>query len=123
MLKRVGRHGQRWQVVVNSPVHHVVAFLGSVAQIPLGTGLEVKPGEVIGLSTPTWAPILSINQTNSRFAYRQARGSHPDCGRPSTSNQAQRKGQISNYPCKYAGTRVEYAATEITYPQATNPVH
>lgn len=122
VLKRIGRKGQRWQVVANSGVWHVVQYLGSVAQIPLLTSIQVTPGEVIALSTPTWAPVLSIQQASGN-AYRQARGSKPDCSRPSTGQQAQKKGHISNYPCKYAGTRIEYAATEVTYPQSTNPVH
>ena len=28
----------------------------------------------------------------------------------------------ASYSCNYAGTRVEYSATEITYPNGTNPV-
>ena len=123
VLKRVGRKGQHWQAVANSGVWHVVQDLGSVAQIPLLNSIQVTPGEVIALSTPTWAPVLSIQQTTNKFAYRQARGTHPDCSRPSNSEQAQKKGHVSNYPCKYAGTRIEYAATEVTYPQSTNPVH
>ncbi len=123
VLKRVGRKGQRWKVVANSGIWHVVQYLGSVAQIPLLNSIEVVPGETIALTTPTWAPVLSIDQTAGKFAYRQARGSKPNCTGPSSSNQAQKVGQTSNYPCKYAGTRIEYAATEITYPQATNPVH
>jgi hypothetical protein len=123
VLKRVGRKGQRWQVVANSGVWHVVQYLGSVAQIPLLSSIPVTPGETIALTTPTWAPVLSINQTATGFAYRQARGAKPDCSRPSSSEQAQKVGQTSNYTCKYAGTRIEYAATEVTYPATTNPVH
>jgi hypothetical protein len=123
VLKRVGRKGQRWQVVANSGVWHVVQYLGSVAQIPLLNSIEVTPGETIALSTPTWAPVLSIQQTGSKFAYRQARGAKPTCTNPSSSEQAQRVGETSDYSCKYAGTRIEYAATEVTYPNATNPVH
>jgi hypothetical protein len=123
VLKRASRKGQHWKVVANSGVQHVVQYLGSVAQIPLLDSIEVVPGETIALTTPTWAPVLSIDQTSSRFAYRQARGSKPDCTRPSSSNQAQKVGQTSDYPCKYPGTAIQYAATEVTYPQATNPVH
>lgn len=123
VLKRVGRKGQKWQAVASSSVWHVVQYLGSVAQIPLLNSIEVKPGETIALTTPTWAPVLSIQQTSSRYAYRQARGSKPDCSRPSSSQQAQHVGQTTNYNCKYPGTRIEYAATEVTYPTATNPVH
>jgi hypothetical protein len=123
VLKRVGRHGQKWKVVANSGVWHVVQYLGSVAQIPLLNTIQVTPGEVIALSTPTWAPVLSIQQNTHNFAYRQARGTKPDCSRPSSGKQSQRKGEVSNYPCKYAGTRIEYSATEVTYPKSTNPVH
>ena len=41
VMKRVGRKGQRWQVVANSGVWHVVQYLGSVAQIPLLTSIQV----------------------------------------------------------------------------------
>ncbi len=123
VLKRVGRKGQRWQVVANSGVWHVVQYLGSVAQIPLLNSIQVTPGETIALSTPTWAPVLSIQQQSDQFAYRQARGAKPNCSSPSTSQQAQRVGQTSTYGCKYPGTRIEYSATEVTYPNATNPVH
>ena len=123
VLKHVGHKGSRMEVVATSRVWHVVQYLGSVAQIPLLNSIEVVPGEMIGLTTPTWAPVLSIQQTASKFAYRQARGAKPNCGAPSTSNQAQKLHQTSSYPCKYPGTRIEYAATEVTYPAATNPVH
>jgi hypothetical protein len=122
VLKRASKKGQHWQVVASSGVWHVVQYLGSVAQIPLLKTIEVRPGETIALTTPTWAPVLSIQQATGN-AYRQARGSKPNCGAPATTQQAQKIGQKSNYPCKYAGTRIEYAATEVTYPPATNPVH
>lgn len=123
VLRRVGKHGQRWRVMSETRIFHVVQFLGSVAMFPLIDSLPVKPKEVIALSTPTWAPVLSIDQPTRKFAYRQARGSHPNCSSPPTSQQAQKVGQISKYGCKYAGTRVEYAATEVTYPKASNGVH
>ena len=122
ILKRIGHKGQRWQVVTQGPVFHVVQFLGSVVQLPLPKSIQVTPREAVALTTPTWAPVLSIDQTKSKFAYRQARGTHPVCGNPPTSEQAQRVGETSQYTCKYPGTRIEYAATEITYPKATNPV-
>jgi hypothetical protein len=122
VLKRMTRKGQRWRVMAQSGVQHVVQYLGSVVQIPLLDSIKVTPGETIGLTTPTWAPVLSIQQPTGN-AYRQARGAKPNCGRPSTSQQAQKVGHTSDYPCKYAGTRIEYAATEVTYPRASNPVH
>jgi hypothetical protein len=124
VLKHVGKGGQKWQVVQESSYFHVVRFLGQVAEIPLVTSLAIKPGEVVALTTPTWAPVLSINVPKKQFAYRQSRqGTTKECGQPGAQNRAQKVGQATNYQCKDAGTRIEYSAAEVTYPVATNPVH
>lgn len=124
VLKHVGKGGQKWQVVEESSYFHVVRFLGSVAQIPLVKSLYIRPGEAVALTTPTWAPVLSIDVPKNKFAYRQSRsGTAKQCGVAGAQNRAQKVGQTTNYNCKEAGTRIEYSATEVTYPVATNPVH
>jgi hypothetical protein len=123
VLKQVGKKSQRrWEVVAESPVFHVQPYLGEVVQFPLPTTLPVVAGEVVALTTPTWAPVLVINQSTKRFAYRQSRSSN--CNNPPTSSQAQvRQGQSAQYACNYPGTRVEYSATEVTSPVAVSPIH
>lgn len=112
----------RWQVVSESPVYHVEPYLGTVVQIPLETTLEVRPGDVVALTTPTWAPVLTINISSKKFAYRQSRSSN--CSGPPATSQAQlASSQMADYKCDYPGTRLEYSATEVYYPQGTNPVH
>jgi len=112
----------RWRVVAESPVYHVEPYLGSVVQIPLDTSLEVMPGDVIGLTTPTWAPVLTIDINSKKFAYRQSRTSN--CTSPPATTQAQlTSNQTAGYTCDYPGTRVEYSATEVLYPLGTNPIH
>jgi hypothetical protein len=112
----------RWTVVGESPIYHVEPYLGSVVQIPLETTLEVRPGDVIALTTPTWAPVLTIQLNSKKFAYRQSRSSN--CSGPPATSQAQMtSGQTANYKCDYPGTRLEYSATEVFYPLGTNPVH
>ena len=122
VLKPIGKHRNfRWQVVGTSNFFHVIPYLGSVVQLPLETSIEVKPGDVVALTTPTWAPVLSILQPSKRFAYRQSRSAN--CTNPPSSSQAQvNPKQTATYGCNYPGTRVEYTATEITYPTGTNPV-
>lgn len=122
VLRAVGKNGQwRWQVVAQSPVFHVEPYLGTVVQLPLEQSIEVKPGEVIGLTTPTWAPVLTIDLASKQFAYRQSRNT--GCGSPPGANDAQMTtNETTSYGCNYAGTRVEYSATEVTYPLGTNPV-
>jgi hypothetical protein len=115
------KRGQwRWTAVANSPMYLVQPYLGSVVQIPLTNTLEVKPGEAIALTTPTWVPVLSINVDSKRFAYRQSR--LYNCANPPSSSQAQLKaGKVTNYGCNYPGTRLEYSASETLYPLGKRP--
>jgi hypothetical protein len=114
------RHQWRWTTVASSPMYLVQQYLGSVVQIPLANTIEVKPGEAIAITTPTWAPVLSINVDNKSFAYRQSRVWN--CSKPPGSSQAQlTTGKVQNYACNYPGTRLEYSATEATYPLGRSP--
>jgi hypothetical protein len=113
---------RKWTVVAASPVYHVQPYLGQVIQIPLTTTISVVPGETVALTTPTWAPVLSIDLSTKKFAYRQSRTNN--CNNPPVSSQAQlRAGVTTAYTCNYPGTRVEYSATEITNPVAAGAVH
>lgn len=115
------RKKHEFVVVAESPDFNVVQYLGSVAQIPLTQSVEVKPGDIVALSTPTWAPVLSIDMSG-KFHYRQSRNHH--CDQTPTVQKAQTTtGSDTTYDCTYSGTRPEYAATEVTYPPSTNPVH
>jgi hypothetical protein len=119
VLKPVGPKSQRnWQVVAESPLVDVQPYLGQIAQFSLTTTLPVVRGETIALTTPTWAPVLSIDLSTSHFAYRQSRGRN--CNSPPSTSQAQvTVGQSTRYVCDYPGTRVEYSATEVTNPVPT----
>jgi hypothetical protein len=104
-----------WTVVAQSPMFKLQPFLGYNVEFPLVTQIPVVPGEAIALTVPTWAPVLSYNLSTAQFAYRQSRKTN--CANPGAFNNAQLTiGQGTNYVCDYAGTRVEYNATEITTP-------
>ncbi len=106
---------RRYTVVAQSPVQELQPYLGTVVQFPLTTPLKVVRGERIGLSVPTWAPVLDYKLSSKQFAYRQSR--RANCSRPPNSEQAQQTvGAVTSYTCNYRGTRVEYSATEITTP-------
>jgi hypothetical protein len=116
------KRGQfRWTVVAASPMYLVPqSYLGSVVEIPLTNTLAVKSGEAIALTTPTWAPVLSIDLNSKQFSYRQSRVYN--CPKPPSSNQAQlTAGKVKNYGCNYPGTRPEYTATEVLYPFGNKP--
>ncbi len=119
-----GAAGNRpWTVVAESPIFHVQPYLGYVVQIPLTTPIQVTPGEVVALSVPTWATVLSYNLNTKKFAYRQSRKTN--CKFAGSFEDAQLTvGQTTQYKCDYAGTRVEYNATEVfAAPYPKNYVH
>ena len=117
-----------YAVAAQSPIFHVEPYLGSVSQLPLSlpptftvfNALPVAPGDVIGLTVPTWAPVLAYNLSAASFSYRQSRT--VNCTQAAASNTAQLTvGLKAQYLCSYTGTRVEYSATEITtkpYPKS-----
>jgi hypothetical protein len=109
-----------YTVVSQSGTLHLIPFLGQVLQEPLSlpptfktmTPLAVKPGYVVGLTVPTWAPVLTYNLNASKFTYHQSRTAN--CKHAAVGNTAQIKvGQSQRYLCSYTGTRVEYSATEV----------
>jgi hypothetical protein len=116
VLKPVGKKTSwTWEVVAESPLVDVQTFLGQVVQFPLTTSIPVVRGETIALTTPTWAPVLSIDLSTHNFAYRQSRSTN--CFHPPTASAAQRTlGMSAPYKCDYPGTRVEYSATEVSNP-------
>ncbi|MGH2856673.1 MAG: hypothetical protein ACRDMJ_04225 [Solirubrobacteraceae bacterium] len=110
----------KYTVVAQSGTYHLIPFLGQVLQQPMSlpstfstfTALPVKPGEVIGVTVPTWAPILAYNLTATKYSYRQSRAS--GCTQATKVQTAQLTvGASATYGCEYPGTRVEYSATEV----------
>jgi hypothetical protein len=101
-----------WTVAAVSPFEHLQPFLGYTVQFPLATPIQVTPGETVGLTVPTWAPVLSYDLNTKKFAYRQSRKTN--CANAGHYQNAQVTiGQTTPYKCDYAGTRVEYNVTEI----------
>jgi hypothetical protein len=119
VLKLIGPSSQRrWEVAAEGPLVDVQPYLGQVAQFPLLTSVPVDRGETIALTTPTWAPVLTIDLSTKYFAYRQSRSR--SCNNPPSTSQAQLTvGESTRYVCDYPGTRVEYSATEVTNPTPT----
>jgi hypothetical protein len=129
VLKPGPKH--KFTVVAETPLFHVLPYLGQLLQMPLSLPpnftqfkpLAVKPGEVIGLTVPTWAPVLSYNLTPSKFVYRQSRSTKCKVGGAGATAQLA-VGDHTQYLCTYTGTRVEYSATEVTnVPFPKNYVH
>ncbi len=131
--RRLRRARHNWRSPCSSPrrttptrwrrrarLFHVTPFLGQVLQEPMSlpptfsqfTALPIKAGDVIALTVPTWAPVLSYNLSTSKFSYRQSR--RANCMHAAADQTAQSTvGETQQYKCNYTGTRVEYSATEV----------
>lgn len=116
VLKPIGKHGLfTWELEAIGPVIHLQPYLGTVTQFPLTTALPIAKGDVVALSVPTWAPVLSIGLNAKDYAYRQDRKAN--CSNPASAEQAMfTLSATSVFGCDYTGVRVEYSATEITSP-------
>jgi hypothetical protein len=115
----------RFQVVAQSSPQVLHGYEGTVVQFPLGAGIPVVPGEMIALSSPTWAPVLSIELAKSSFSYRQpiiataaTAGAAPTCTQY-TLSAALVIGNQNTYGCSYPGTRLQYSVSEVTTPTPT----
>ncbi len=120
-----------YRVAAQSPVFKVQPELGQVAEFPLVAPLPVVRGELVALTVPTWAPVLSFELEHLEVLLhpepRTVDGSPKTRpGRPRTSRAAAPRlganlaqitiGELSNYSCNFLGTRIEYSALEITTP-------
>lgn len=121
VLRAVGRPSlQRWQVVAQSPLFNLASYLGqNDIEFSLVNEIPVVRGELLALTIPTWAPILSIDLSSSKFAYRQSRNEKCSSSSPPPSEQ-QRIGLMTTYGCSYKGARIEYTASEITSPSTSS---
>jgi hypothetical protein len=110
--------GQRfWKVVAESPLFKLQPYFGHLVQFVLNQTLPIAKGDVVALTVPTWAPLLSVNLTKSQFGWRASRGSANNGCLSYTVQSAQLLvGASTQYGCYFNATRVDYTATEITSP-------
>jgi hypothetical protein len=107
----------RWTVAAQGPIVKLQPYLGYVVQFPLSKPISIRAGQAIGLTVPTWAPILSYNLSPKLYSYRQSRSQN--CKSVGAQQNAQlRVGASTTYACSYPGTRAEYSGTELTTPAA-----
>ncbi len=90
-------------------------YFGQTAQFALQKSIPVKKGNVIGISVPTWAPALSINQPGT-VSWRASRpkGGCNDFAKPTAQLGTN---NITRFFCLYRTARLTYTATVVTDPK------
>jgi hypothetical protein len=109
----------RYRVSGISPPFDLTKYFGSTPTFALPRPLTVKPGYVVALTVPTWAPAFAVNLGNDE-AWRSSRD-------PKHCDDVQQKaaqvtrGQLASYGCVYRTARLMYTVTFIPDPRVTNP--
>jgi hypothetical protein len=112
VLQYVGKHF--YKVVAESPMFQLQPYFGHVVQFVLSQSLPIAKGQFIGLTVPTWAPLLTVNLPKPQFLWRPSRATN--CLGYTVQSAQLMVGNNAQYLCFFTGTRVDYTATEITSP-------
>jgi hypothetical protein len=115
--KKLARH-----VVAKGPLQKLTNYLGQTVQFPLTESLPIKKGQYVGLTVPSWAPLLQL-ALGSDTSWRASRPKTL-CGDPAvTSMQTALLGDKSSatFACLYRTARLTYSATFIPNPVIPKP--
>jgi hypothetical protein len=101
------------KTITQSPVQQLAPYFGQTVQFPLSRALNVKKGDIMALTVPTWAPALTQLLTD----HSSWRASRPldKCNDTSTQTAQLKLGLETQYRCLYKA-RLTYSATLITRP-------
>ena len=106
VLKRLG--GNRYKLTKESPRVKLKPYLGTKPVFTLRRPLTVKRGQIIGITTPTWAPMLAAGRGRPSDKWRASRARGKCTGTARNPNlviqttRAHKKvGSTRRYGCRY----------------------
>jgi hypothetical protein len=105
-----------------SPVEELTDFLGQTTTFTLDVPLRVKPGQIVALSVPTWAPAFAINQSaDTKWQASRKKGKCTDTGDILAGTPQEAIGTLRSYGCVYKTARLLYSATVVADPNQAAP--
>jgi hypothetical protein len=120
--KQIKAGHQIYKLKAQSPIENLSGFLGSTTTFTLQAPLRVKPGQVLGLSIPTWAPAFAVGQPGNtawRASRKKAACNDADQIKAGTPHEA--VGADRAYACQYTTARLLYSATVVADPNPPAP--
>jgi hypothetical protein len=103
-----------YKLIASSPPVKLQPYFGMTAQFPLETTLQVKKGDIVALSVPSWAPALALGFGNDT-SWRASRA-RTQCTSTSAQSTHTLVGTGVQYYCLYQTARLTYSATLISTP-------
>jgi hypothetical protein len=103
------------RVLAQGSPERLEPYFGTTPTFALKESIPVKKGNIIGLSVPTWAPALSINQAGT-VSWRASRpkGGCNDFSKPTAQTGTN---TITRFFCLYRTARLTYTATVVPDPK------
>jgi hypothetical protein len=114
ILRKQPKPNLAYKLIASSPPVKLEPYFGKTAQFPLETTLQVKKGDVVALSVPTWAPALALGFGNDT-SWRASRA-RTQCTSTSAQSTHTLVGSAVQYYCLYQTARLTYSATLISTP-------
>jgi len=115
------RRGKKFyaRTITQSPSQLLAPYFGQVVQFPIDRFLNVRKGDVIALTIPTWAPALTPLLTD-HSGWRASRAKNK-CNDRKTQTAQTALNLNTQYRCRYPA-RLTYSATLVTLPVPTPAV-
>jgi hypothetical protein len=108
-----------FRVVSQSEQYYLQQSFGQTVQIALHQNLRIRKGQIVGITVPTWAPLLAVNLGGSS-SWRASRGTGK-CNDFSTQTAQLTVGADTQYRCLYSTARLTYSVTEVADPAPRPP--
>ena len=102
-----------------SPLYQLQNFFGSTPTFALPRPLTIKPGYVVGITVPTWAPAFAVNLGDD-MQWRSSRDP-ANCDDVRQDAAQDIRGSARTYGCVYKTARLLYSVTYIPDPKPTTP--
>ncbi|HEX2359108.1 MAG TPA: hypothetical protein VHH72_04765 [Solirubrobacterales bacterium] len=127
VMKKIKQGKPIYRLKKQTPVEKISDYFGTTTTFALQQPLKVKQNQILGLSVPTWAPGLALNQGGQTVWTASRR--RTSCGNDqktaledTLAGRAQDVlGSNRAYGCSYKTARILYSATIVKDPNAAPP--
>jgi hypothetical protein len=114
ILKPLKKSPGVYKLKSQTPVEELDGLLGTTTTFTLKAPLNVRTGQIVALSVPTWAPVFAIGlaKNNAWLASRKkTKCTNPDDIKAGSAQEA--LGGQRAYSCNYNTARLLYSATMV----------
>jgi hypothetical protein len=112
------RQPNKYVLAGSSPLFDLQNYFGSEPTFALPRPLTIKPGYVVGITVPTWAPAFAVSLGDD-MRWRSSRDPK-NCDDVRQDAAQDIRGSSRTYGCVYQTARLLYTVTYIPDPKPTN---